>query len=81
MEYMTIWKEGYSVRAALMVSKVAESDKAVQMEVTDNPKMKLWFPKKALTVAGEGQLKLAPWFTLNDFTRNAFDRYANHYKR
>ena len=83
--YQTIWTEGNRVRAALMVTYVGESDKAVQYQVADNPKMKLWFPKKALKVLGSigdhSQMKLAPWFTMNEFTKNAFDRYANHYKK
>lgn len=79
MEYVSLWSVGYRVKAALTVVMVAETDKAIQFEVADNPKIKLWFPRKALTVFENNQWKIAPWFTFNDFTRGVFDRYASHY--
>jgi hypothetical protein len=82
MEYMTIWSIGYRVRAALTVTIVAESEKAIQFQVADNPKIKLWFPRKALNEVNgalDRHFELARWFTFNDFTRNVFDRYASHY--
>lgn len=79
MEYRTIWTNGYRVRAALFVAIVNETDKALQVQVVDNPKVNLWFPRKALTSVDESQLQLARWFTMNQFTKNIFDRYANHY--
>jgi len=82
MEYVSIWSIGYRVKAALRVTLVAETEKAMQFQVADNPKIKLWFPRKAvLQVNGAaGQhYELARWFTFNDFTRNVFDRYASHY--
>ena len=70
---------GYRVKAALCVVVVAETDKAIQFEVADNTKIKLWFPRKALTVMENNQWKIAHWFTFNTFVRGVFDRYANHY--
>jgi hypothetical protein len=79
MSYVSLWSVGYRVKAALTVTIVATTDKAVQFEVADNPKIKLWFPAKAVTEVSEGQFKIAHWFSFNEFTRNVFDRYASHY--
>ena len=81
MEYVSLWSIGYRVRAALCVTVVAQTDKAIQFEVVDNPKIKLWFPLKALTkdAVGENSYKIAHWFSFNDFVRSVFNRYANHY--
>lgn len=79
MSYVSLWSVGSRVRAALTVTIVAQTDKAIQFEVADNPKIKLWFPLKAVRLVGEDQYQLAHWFSFNDFARNVFDRYANHY--
>jgi|APGre2960657404_1045060.scaffolds.fasta_scaffold41861_5 hypothetical protein len=81
MSYVSLWSVGSRVRAALTVTLVAETENALQFEVADNTKMKLWFPRKAISVyGGEGQYKIAHWFSFNAFQRSAFDRYASHYK-
>lgn len=79
MEYVSLWSVGYRVKAALCVVVVAQTDKAIQFEVADNTKIKLWFPRKALTVMENNQWKIAHWFSFNEFTRGVFNRYANHY--
>lgn len=81
MEYVSLWSIGYRVKAALCVTVVAQTDKAIQFEVVDNPKIKLWFPLKALTkdAVGENSYKIAHWFSFNVFVRNVFNRYASHY--
>lgn len=78
-----IWVSGYRVNAALVVREIGSSDKAIQFEVANNPKIKLWFPRKALTADKNIQnvLNLARWFSFNDFLRSVFDRYADHYNR
>lgn len=79
MEYVSLWSVGSRVSAALTVVVVAQTDKAIQFEVADNTKIKLWFPRKALMAYDNNQWKIAPWFTFNTFVRGVFDRYANHY--
>lgn len=79
MSYVSLWSVGYRVKAALCVKIVATTDKAIQFEVADNPKIKLWFPLKAISMPGEEQYKIAHWFSFNEFTRGVFNRYASHY--
>ena len=79
MEYVSLWSVGSRVSAALTVVVVAQTDKAIQFEVADNTKIKLWFPRKALTVMENNQWKIAHWFSFNEFTRGVFNRYASHY--
>jgi hypothetical protein len=80
-----IWKNGNGVRAALCVSKVDETAKAIKFKVLHIDKEYTFFvPKSALkedTDAGvENMLTLANWFKPEEFIRFLFDRYASHYK-
>ena len=79
--YSSLWIQGSSFRAALFVKIVGGSDKAMQFEVVDNPKLKFWIPSKACTDEGNGQYSLAFWFKKTDFLSNVFSRYASYYKR
>ena len=79
----SIWKNGYSVRAAMSAELVGETDKALKFKVLNSVKEYTFFiPKKAIKydTRVENCINLAPWFMIEGFLRFLFDRYATHYK-
>jgi hypothetical protein len=73
----TLWKHNRNFTStALYVNIKKETEKAIQFESADNPKL----PKKAVSSRSEGSIMatVANWCTPGEWYFKAADRYANH---
>ena len=79
----SIWKNGYTVRAAIAAELIGETEKALKFkELNSTRGFTFFIPKKAVKYDTnvENCINLAHWFKIDGFLGNIFDRYANHYK-